>query len=167
MVLSFSGVGPLSEGSRSLLGPIQAPHLDPVPRNLDALFLRKGPIDFFIVPKPNNFGLIAMCYVVIQEGLGPPISHPDPSTEVTSVLCRRRRPRWRDRGRRLAAPNPKSIGDLRLVPGRFRVRSLQLAIPTPPPRSAMSFVGVGDLGGGVGVADWRPSSPFDFRLGLK
>ncbi|PKI58918.1 hypothetical protein CRG98_020664 [Punica granatum] len=58
-----------------------------------------------------------------KEGLGPPIGDPDPSTEVAdthggrwrpsnpftevaSVLCGCRRPRWRGRGRRLEAPTP-------------------------------------------------------------
>ncbi|OWM86357.1 hypothetical protein CDL15_Pgr010699 [Punica granatum] len=59
----------------------------------------------------------------IQEGSGPPIGNPDPSTEVSGAHRGRRRPRWRGRGRRLAAPNPELNGDKSEVPGRFGVRA--------------------------------------------
>ncbi|PKI38800.1 hypothetical protein CRG98_040813, partial [Punica granatum] len=78
------------------------------------------------------------------QGSGSPISDPDSSTEVGGVLCGSRRPRWRGQGGRLATP---------ILPNRFRVRGRQSATLTPPPRSAASSVGGGDLGGGVGVAD--------------
>ncbi|OWM79638.1 hypothetical protein CDL15_Pgr023050 [Punica granatum] len=35
----------------------------------------------------------------------------------------------------------------------------QSATPTPPPRSRASSVGANDLGGGIGVVDWRPRTP--------
>ncbi|PKI62900.1 hypothetical protein CRG98_016737 [Punica granatum] len=65
------------------------------------------------------------------------------------------------RGLRLAAPNPESTEDLRLVPGRFRVQGHQSETPTPPPRSSASSVGADDLGGGIGVANWRPKPQID------
>ncbi|PKI54133.1 hypothetical protein CRG98_025465 [Punica granatum] len=73
------------------------------------------------------------------RGSGPPISDLDPSTEVASVLCGCRQPRWRDWGRRLEAriPNRRGTSD----------------------RSSASSVGAGDLGGGVEISDWQPRTP--------
>ncbi|PKI26335.1 hypothetical protein CRG98_048976, partial [Punica granatum] len=46
-----------------------------------------------------------------DEGSGPPIGNLDPSTKVAGAHRGHRRPRWRSRGRLLAAPNPESTGD--------------------------------------------------------
>ncbi|PKI45736.1 hypothetical protein CRG98_033869 [Punica granatum] len=74
------------------------------------------------------------------------ISNPDPSIEVASVLRGYRRPRWRGRGRRLAARKSIKISDL---------------------KSPVSFMSTGDLNGGVEVADWRPQSANRFRTSTR
>ncbi|PKI43001.1 hypothetical protein CRG98_036608 [Punica granatum] len=46
---------------------------------------------------------------LVDSGFGPPIGDPNPSTEVAGTHRGCRRLRWRDRGRRLAAPTPPSL----------------------------------------------------------
>ncbi|PKI48062.1 hypothetical protein CRG98_031579 [Punica granatum] len=50
------------------------------------------------------------------QGLGPPISDPDPSTEVAGTHGGCWLPRWKGRGCQLAAPTRKSIGNSELEP---------------------------------------------------
>ncbi|PKI45315.1 hypothetical protein CRG98_034276 [Punica granatum] len=99
----------------------------------------------------------------VDSGLGPPIGDPDLSTEVVRVLRGYRLPRWRGRGRRLAAQTLNlpgtsysespvdsglgpPIGDpdlstevVRVLRGyrlpRWRGRGRRLAASTPPPLS--------------------------------
>ncbi|PKI18390.1 hypothetical protein CRG98_049336, partial [Punica granatum] len=65
----------------------------------------------------------------------------------------------RGRGRQSATPNPESNEDKLEVPGRFGVLGCQSVTQTPPSRSSAPTEDVGDLDGGVGVADWRPRTP--------
>ncbi|PKI74332.1 hypothetical protein CRG98_005212 [Punica granatum] len=84
---------------------------------------------------------------LVDSGSSTPIGDPDPSIEGTGVLCGCRRPRWRGRGLRLAAPTPS------LSPRSIRGRGRQSANPTPLPRASASSVGADALGGGFKVAN--------------
>ncbi|PKI69084.1 hypothetical protein CRG98_010553 [Punica granatum] len=61
-----------------------------------------------VAPIPNRPGT-SNSESLVDLGLGPPIGDPDPSTEVTSILCEYRRPRWRGQDRRLEASTPLSL----------------------------------------------------------
>ncbi|PKI38485.1 hypothetical protein CRG98_041122 [Punica granatum] len=77
----------------------------------------------------------------VDSGFEPPIDDPDPSTEVASTYRGRWRPRWKGRGRRLAARTPN------------RPRTFVLS----------------PFNSGFGVADWlpRPLLPFRFSFWIK
>ncbi|PKI64923.1 hypothetical protein CRG98_014665 [Punica granatum] len=105
------------------------------------------------------------------RGSGPPIGDVEPSIEGTDTHRGRQRPRWRGRGRRLAARTLNLPGTLTRGPWSIRVRGSQLATPNPPSRESVPTKDVGALGGGVGVADWLPRplplSIFLYRTKMK
>ncbi|PKI45700.1 hypothetical protein CRG98_034016 [Punica granatum] len=99
------------------------------------------------------------------EGLGWPIN--DPSIEVASVLRGYRRPRWRGKGRRLAAPAPNHRGFRVRMPDRFANWDGQSTSLTPPSRSPASSVGTNDLCARAEVIDWQTQSTNPLlRLGV-
>ncbi|PKI47520.1 hypothetical protein CRG98_032110 [Punica granatum] len=97
-----------------------------------------------------------------------PIGDLDPSTEAVDVLYGYRGPRWRGRGRRLAAPIPNQDEEgISYKENRKGKRGRGRRLPPignldPPPRPLASSVGVDDLGGGVKAAE----TVISFRFSL-
>ncbi|PKI33245.1 hypothetical protein CRG98_046367 [Punica granatum] len=91
-----------------------------------------------------------------MKGLRPPVSDPDPTTEVADAHRGCQKPQgWGWVANWWLQP-PNRSGSQTRDPSRFEGGGCQSTALTLPPWSPASSVGACDVGGGVGVADRQP-----------